>query len=263
MSFIEELPLVPEPLLKAGLIKALRGGGDLTEVQTEDIVWILENSQRTRTAVEMVRSDIYLPGIVLKLMQQQLLAYLAGRARANTITKGEIRSVLNVAVATDEEEGSTQVIALSQIKDFMDPNKIPPDMPIPPNTVPFKYTKTLSKFDTDALGFEELSVFKWLQWLVEDRNGKHKIETSSTFASSVLKVLSKNWSGQSAESKTAVINLLENRTIIPTKMGMRIPSDAYFSSVKLFDDLPVIQDLPNVKEPLLAALGVSRDNCSV
>ncbi|KAL9028350.1 MAG: hypothetical protein Q9196_003268 [Gyalolechia fulgens] len=258
MGFIEELPVVPELLLQAGLIKALRGGGDLSEVQTEDIVWILEKSQRTRTPTELVRSDVPAPGSALTLIQRQLLAYLAARARANTITRGVIQSILNVAVATDEEEGSTRVIALSQIRDFVDPNKIPPDMPVPPSTIPFKYTKTLSKFDTDALGFGELSVFNWLQYLVENRNSNFDIERSATFASSVLKVLSKNWSSLNTESKTAVINLLENRTVIATRIGMKIPSDSYFSSVKLFDDLPVIQDLPNVKEPLLAALGVRR-----
>ena len=190
------------------------------------------------------------------------MAYIAGRARANAITKGEIQSILNVAVATDEEEGPARIIALSQIKDFVDPNKIPPDMPVPPSTIPFKYTKALSRFDTDALGFEELSILKWLRWLVEDQSvagqasSEQNIQTNPAFASSVLKVLSKTWSALSTESKTTIVSILENRKVIPSKMGMKIPSDTYFSSVKLFDDLPVIQDLPNVKEPLLAALGV-------
>ena len=65
ISFIEELPLVPEPLLKAGLIKALRKGGDLTEVQTDDIVWILEKSNRTRTPVELVSFIMFQAVIVL------------------------------------------------------------------------------------------------------------------------------------------------------------------------------------------------------
>lgn len=197
------------------------------------------------------------------------MAYIAGRARANNITKAEIRSILNVAVATDEEEGSSQLIALSQINNYVDPNKIPPDMPLPPSTIPFKYTKTLSKFDTDALGFQELQILDWVRWLVENRDqsaqmpSKYNIEKNPTFSSNVLKVLSKHWSSLNAESKASMTHLLENRTIIPTKMGMKIPSDAYFSSVKLFDDLPVIQDLPNVKEPVLAALGVSLPDRSI
>ncbi|KAL9601887.1 MAG: hypothetical protein Q9219_002240 [cf. Caloplaca sp. 3 TL-2023] len=258
MSFIEELPIVPESLLKAGLIKALRAGGDLTEVQTEDIVWTLEKSKRTRTPLETVSGDIPASDTVLTRSQRKLLEYIASKARSNTISREEIRSILSVAVTTDDDEEPTRIIALGQMKDFVDPNKIPPDTPVPPSTIPFKYTKALSKFDTDALGFKELSVLKWVQWLVEDPGSKHDIETNAAFASSVLKILSKNWPGLSTETRMAVADLLENRTILPTKMGLKRPSDSYFSSVKLFDDLPVIQDLPNVKEPFLIALGVRK-----
>ncbi|KAI4175037.1 MAG: hypothetical protein LQ348_006257, partial [Seirophora lacunosa] len=248
LSFIDELPVVPEPLLKAGLIKSLRDGGDLSDVQIEDIVWVLEKSKRTRTPGEL----------------QQLLVYLAGRARSTKISRGAIRSVLNVAVATDDEDGASRVIRLSQITNHVDPNKIPPDMPLPPTTIPFKYTKTLSKFDTDALGLQELQSLDWIRWLVEDQStsgetaSKHNMETNPAFASSVLRVLSKNWSSLNAESKAILTSLLDSRTIIPTKMGMKRPSEAYFSSVKVFDDLPVIQDIANVKEPVLAALGVRK-----
>ncbi|KAL8922570.1 MAG: hypothetical protein Q9208_005073 [Pyrenodesmia sp. 3 TL-2023] len=248
LSFIEELPMVPEPLLKTGLVESLRKGGDLADVQTDDIVWILDKSQRTRTPTEL----------------QQLLAYIAGRGRANRISKAEVHSILKVAVATDEEEGSTRVIALGEIKYYVDPMKLPPDMPIPPNTIPFKYTKTLSKFDTETLGFQELHIPDWIRWLVGNRgssgqlSSKYNAETNPVFAANVLKVLSKNWSGFTQESKMSTVQLLDNTRIIPTKMGMKIPSDAYFSSVKLFDDLPVVRDIANVKEPVLAALGVRK-----
>lgn len=135
-------------------------------------------------------------------------------------------------------------------------------MPVPPTTIPFKYTKSLSKFDTDALGFRELDPLKWLQWLV-DANAKgqltpeQNLETNPTFATNVLKALSKNWPGMSQDSKARLTALLESQRIIPTKQGMKKPSETYFSSVKLFSDLPVILPLSNVKEGLLTTLGVS------
>ncbi|KAL8692962.1 MAG: hypothetical protein Q9218_002111 [Villophora microphyllina] len=248
LSFVDELPVMPEAVLDAGLIKRLRESGDLKAAQVEDIVWILEKSKRTRTPSQL----------------QQLLAFVCARARANTISQKEIRALLDSAVATDEEDGSNQTLALSQIIDYVNPDKIPPTMPVPPTTIPFKYTKGLSKFDTDALGFQELHTVKWLQWLVVHRDARgqvsaeHDIEKTPAFAIGVLKVLSKQWPSLSQEGKTAILTALENRTVIPTKMGMKKPSDAYFSSVKLFQDLPVIQDLPNVKEPFLVALGVRK-----
>ena len=54
LSFIEELPIVPEPLLQFGLIKRLRAGDVLSDVQIEDIVTILEKSKKTRTPVQLV-----------------------------------------------------------------------------------------------------------------------------------------------------------------------------------------------------------------
>ncbi|KAI4253124.1 MAG: hypothetical protein LQ352_003888 [Teloschistes flavicans] len=248
LSFVEELPVIPEAMADAGLIKRLRESGDLQVAQVDDIVWILENSKSTRTPSQL----------------QKLIAFICASARAKTISKREIRALLDSAIATDEEGGSTKTIALSQIKEYVNPDKITPSMPLPPTTIPFKYTKTLSRFDTEALGLEELQPVKWLQWLVvhSDARGRvsteHDIEKNPSFASNVLRVLSKQWSGLNQEGKTAVTNTLENRTVIPTKMGMKKPSDAYFSSVKLFQDLPVIQELSNVKEPFLAFLGVRR-----
>ncbi|KAL9639720.1 MAG: hypothetical protein Q9204_000973, partial [Flavoplaca sp. TL-2023a] len=244
LSFIEELPIVPEPLLQFGLIKRLRAGDVLSDVQIEDIVTILEKSKKTRTP-------------------QQLLTYLATRARANTINQREIRSVLDATVASDEGVAPTQVIALNGVKEHINPDKIPPDMPVPPSTIPFKYTKSLSKFDTNALGLRELDPLKWLQWLV-DANAKgqltpeQNLETNPTFATNVLKALSKNWPGMSQDSKARMTAILESQRIIPTKQGMKKPSETYFSSVKLFSDLPVILPLSNVKEGFLTTLGVRK-----
>ena len=54
LSFIEELPTLPEPLLQYGLIKRLRAGDVLSDVQIEDIVTMLEKSKKTRTPVQLV-----------------------------------------------------------------------------------------------------------------------------------------------------------------------------------------------------------------
>ncbi|KAL8995170.1 MAG: hypothetical protein Q9169_005055, partial [Polycauliona sp. 2 TL-2023] len=252
LSFVEELPILPEPLLQFGLIKKLRAEKVLSDVQIDDIVIILERSKKTRTSGQL----------------QQLLTYLATRARANTIDKREIRAVLNATVASDDEVVPPQIIAMSEVKDYINPDKIPPDMPAPASTIPFKYTKKLSKFDTDALGLRELDPLQWLQWLVDSRAkgqlaSEHDFEPNPTFANNVLKALSKNWTGMSQDSKIRVTALLENQRIIPTKQGLKKPAETYFSSIKLFPDLPVIVSLNGVKEAFLVALGVSEKHSDV
>lgn len=54
ISFVEELATVPEPLLQLGLVQKLREGGVLVDVQIDDIIWVLENSKKTRTPAQLV-----------------------------------------------------------------------------------------------------------------------------------------------------------------------------------------------------------------
>ena len=92
LSFIEELPIVPEPLLQFGLIKRLRAGDVLSDVQIEDIVTILEKSKKTRTPVQLAsqktplwtmtnwyRSNNFLLTLPRELVQTQLTSEKYGR----------------------------------------------------------------------------------------------------------------------------------------------------------------------------------------
>jgi hypothetical protein len=45
---------------------------------------------------------------------------------------------------------------------------------------------------------------------------------------------------------------------MPTKLGLKRPGESFFPSVKLFDDLPVIQGCEKVKEKFLVAVGVRK-----
>ncbi|CCD56104.1 hypothetical protein BofuT4_P152360.1 [Botrytis cinerea T4] len=62
----------------------------------------------------------------------------------------------------------------------------------------------------------------------------------------------------SVNSRATVKSLLSTLTVIPTKCGMRKPGEAFFESVKLFEDLPTLTNCPGVKEKFLAAIGVRK-----
>lgn len=104
----------------------------------------------------------------------------------------------------------------------------------------------------------------WLRWLVENTGGRggltaeQDLTQNPHFAASVLAVISKQWEGLSQSSKATVVDLMTSRTTMPTKLGMKKPADAYFASVKLFDDLPVVIGLHGVKDKFLSVLGVRK-----
>ena len=250
LSFVEGIPVLPETLVEraSGFIKKLTDFGIITEITISDIKKELDTKPLTATQL------------------MQFLLWLGHKARINDIDSVMIQSLLNVAIANITDEGTEQarVLVLGNIKHFVNPSRIPADMPVPPNTMPFKFTKNLSKIELDALGWEDLQMVPWLRWLVENIGGhgglskEHDLTEVPAFAGMVLPIISKQWEGLSQSSKTTVVELMSSRTVIPTKLGMRKPSEAYFPSVKLFDDLPVISGLHSVKDKVLIAFGVRK-----
>ena len=244
-GFVEGIPLLPEALAGVGIIKKLIDYGVITEVTISDIRSELEG--KAMNAAQLRR----------------FLEWLGNKAKISEIDGVMIRSLLDVAIANDDEDDTGRVIVLAEMKHFLNVTRIPPEMPIPPNTLPFKFTKKISKPVLEMLGFEDLHLVPWLRWLIENTGGRgdlsteHDITISAAFAYSVLPIISKQWDGLSQSSKSTVIELLTPRTVIPTKMGMRKPAESYFPSVKLFDDLPVITGLHSVKDKFLVALQVS------
>ena len=246
LGFVEDIPTLPEALASVGLVKKMIDYGVITEVTISDIKAELEGKALNGTQLE------------------RFLEWLGHKARISEVDGLMIRSLLNVAVANDYQDGSERVIVLAEMKSFLNTSRIPPEMPIPPTTIPFKFTKKMNKADLELLGFEDLHLVPWLRWLVEnigsrdDLSADHDITKSPEFASSVLPVISKQWDGLSQSSKATVLELLIPRTVIPTKMGMRKPAEAYFPTVKLFDDLPVVIGVQGVKEKFLSQLGVCK-----
>lgn len=190
------------------------------------------------------------------------MEWIGHKARINEIDSQTVRTLLGVAVGNDEDERDGKVLILSEMKNYLNVSRIPAEMPVPPSTMPFKFTKKMNKLDLDALGWEDLQMVPWVKWLVENIGGRGDLSSdrdlahSHSFARAVLPVISKQWDGLSQSSKSTIIELLGPRTTMPTKLGMRKPTESYFPSVNLFDDLPVVVSIHGVKEKFLAALGV-------
>ena len=246
LGFVQGIPVVPEPLVQTSLVKRLRDYGIITDVTISDIKSELES------------------GPLDPRQLQRFLIWVAQKSRINEIDSAMVQSLLKMTVVNDTENGLDQVFFLGQMTNFLNPSKIPADMPIPPTTMAFKYTKSIPRVDLEALGWEDLNIVPWLKWLVEQSGGKasipseYDITRSASFACTLLPVLSKQWDSLSQSSKATITELMTSRTTIPTKLGMRRPAESYFSSVKLFDDLPVVVGLHSVKDKMLAAFGVRK-----
>jgi hypothetical protein len=134
-------------------------------------------------------------------------------------------------------------------------------MNVPPDTMPFSVSKNFSTNElTSYFGnMKELSVVQWTYFIYETNP---ELQKSTELAERVLGIISKSFSNISSKSENELIQLLKSKTCIPTRFGMKLPEEAYFSNVNLFDDLPTIQfsNPRHVNDTFLAALGVRKVN---
>lgn len=241
-SFVQGLPVVPEELVAQAkqFVDFLKALGYLTEITVSDVKKELDNK---------ALNDKQLRGF---------LEWSGRKIKENSISAEELRAMMSVAVASL----NGKPVVLKDIKYYINPARIPAGLPHPPDTVPFNCTKGLPKGIPEALGWTELQIAPWLEYLIERSGGSgglpksEDITGSPAFSVQVLTVLYKNWDHLSQSSKETVVSLLQDRTVMPTKMGMKKPAEAYLPTVKLFDDLPVVSGLTMVKDKFLVAIGV-------
>ncbi|RPB00166.1 hypothetical protein L873DRAFT_1843132 [Choiromyces venosus 120613-1] len=250
VGFLVGLPLLPEKIAKEAheFIRGLKDMGLLTEITTTDIQKELQDK-----ALSGAQQDLF-------------LKWLAEKRIKGDLDDNVVKSLLGVAIAMtalpDDPNGILAVpISLGIIKYYVNPNKLSPDAPIPSDCLPFQITKALTRPQLMALGWEEISVLTWLNFICIPPHPfppSQNIELAPKFSMQVLAIVSKNWEPMTSKQKEDVVVLLKNKRCIPTKRGLRIPTEAYFNTVKLFEDLPLIISMNGVRDKFLAALGVRK-----
>ncbi|KFA55092.1 hypothetical protein S40293_03504 [Stachybotrys chartarum IBT 40293] len=243
-KFVNDIPIIPNEMKEAPFVKKLIDFGLVSTITVADIKSELDGKALNKTQII------------------HFLGWLGKKCLQGELDPGSRAALLEVAVATMSDEGdSGDIVALGSIKNYLSTSKIPAHLPVPPTTIPFALTVSIHVTELQALGWDALEIVPWLRFLLEtasSRTEEESLTRSSKFAVQVLTVLSKNWENLSNASKETVVALLKANTVMPTKFGMRKPAESFFPSVKLFDDLPVIQGCDKVKEKLLTALGVRK-----
>ncbi|KAI5273185.1 hypothetical protein E4T47_03616 [Aureobasidium subglaciale] len=250
LSFVDGIPVVPDEIMEkaAAFMKNLKEYGLLSDITTHDIKKELE----ARALEEKQLTE--------------LIKWAAGKLSRDELDVSALHSLFDGTVATIAEEFTSTypspVLLLGSIDSFPNPSKVPSELPAPSTTIPFRFVKNVPKNQLEAFGWTELQIVPWLRYLIEKDGAGLSAEQSVTkspqFSGQVLSVVSKSWDGLSHSSKGTVVQLLEPRTVIPTKLGMRKPTQSYFASVRLFDDLPTVHGLQGVKEKFLLPLGVRK-----
>jgi hypothetical protein len=162
-------------------------------------------------------------------------------------------------------------IALSSIQTFVDARRtpgvhVPLGGPLPSTCLPPALATPFRGEDLKAaFGWRELGIAEWLAHIVDPVRSNLAPETDvrqdRVWADRVLQVLGKSWANVGKEEQEACAALLRDTPCVPTTAGTRKPGEAYFPSVSLFPDLPIVE-LENPKlggvDKVLTALGVRK-----
>ncbi|KAF7547188.1 hypothetical protein G7046_g9076 [Stylonectria norvegica] len=243
-KFVDNIPIIPTGMNDVPFVKKLVDYGLISHITVTDVKKELETKALN------------------KLQLINFISWAGKKSLSGELDPGSRSALLEVAVGTlSEDADQGEIIALGSIKHYLSLNRIPANLPIPPTTIPHACITNCSAAELQALGLEPLEVVPWLRFLLETSTSRVEEESltrSPHFAVQVLTVLSKNWENLAIGPKATVVSLLQTNAVMPTKAGMKKPGESFFPTVKLFDDLPIIQGCDKIKEKLLVAIGVRK-----
>lgn len=243
-KFVDSIPVVPKEMIDVPFVKKLIDFGLISHITVTDV----------KNELEAKSLD--------KKQLMNFISWAGKKSMSGELDPGSRSALLEVAVASVGDDGEKgEIIALGSIKNYLLASKIPAHLPIPPTCIPFSFTVNCLAGELNALGWEPLDIVPWLRFLSETKSHKSEDENftkSPKVAVQILTVLSKNWDHISSNSRQSVTAMLQNQTVMPTKFGMRKPAESFFPTVKLFDDLPVIEGCDKIKEKFLAVIGVRK-----
>ncbi|KAI1390921.1 uncharacterized protein F4822DRAFT_166828 [Hypoxylon trugodes] len=244
-QFVDGIPVIPSELESTGFVRKLIDFDLLSHITVDDVR--LELSGKPLNKAQLI----------------SFIQWAGKKAIQGELDPSSKDRLLDVAVGLIEEGAEDQggIVALGSIHNYLSPNKIPAGLPIPPTTLPYDFTRSCNSNELQALGWESLEIVPWLRFLLETSSARRdgqNMTKSAEFSIRILTVLSKGWDNLSQSSKGTVTSLLQSHTVMPTKLGMRKPTESFFQSVKLFDDLPTIEGCSSLKDKFLTAIGVRK-----
>jgi Protein of unknown function (DUF3684) len=256
-GFLKRLPVISEDIVNGAetMIAALRARGMIKNVTFVDV--LNELRQRPLSETEAVAC---LKWWISVTKQGNNSSLLQGRS--------QLLDALVVSITGPPEK----IMKLSDAQTFLNFRAagtiIPTDGPLPSTLLP----TTISRpFDPDVLAsvfpWKPLTILNWLSHVTDPKvaaaNAEFDITLSAPWAERVLFVLSRAWPSLAKTAQDDVVKMLSPKACVPTSTGLKEPGQAYFSSVNLFRDLPIVT-MPSgavVKGPLekvLQALGVRK-----
>jgi Protein of unknown function (DUF3684) len=261
-GFLKRLPVISEDIVNGAktMIAALRARGMIKNVTFVDV--LNELRLRPLSETETIACLKWWIGVTKQ----------GGSTKQGSSINLQGRSQLLDALVVSVTGPPEKIMKLSDAQTFLNSRTggaiIPTDGPLPSTLLPSSITRS---FDPDVLAsvfpWKQLSILDWLRHVTDPKvaaaDTEFDITQSPPWAERVLTVLARAWPSLAKPAQEDVINILSPKSCVPTSTGLKVPDQAYFSSVNLFRDLPIVTmpsgaAVKGALEKVLQSLGVRK-----
>jgi Protein of unknown function (DUF3684) len=256
-GFLKRLPVISEDMLNGArtMVDVLRTRGMIKHITFVEV--LNELRLRPLSETEAIACLRWWVGVHKKGNNPNVLQ---GRS--------QLLDALVVSITGPPEK----IIKLSDARTFINSRTggaiIPTEGPLPSTLLPTIITRS---FDPDDLAtvfpWKQLTIVDWLAHVTDPKvaagNSEYDITLSAPWAERVLTALARAWPSLPKIAQEEVVKILSPKSCIPTSAGLKIPDKAYFSSVNLFRDLPIVT-MPSgavvkgILEKVLQSIGVRK-----
>lgn len=256
-GFLKDLPTLPDEIMAGapGIVSSLQARGSIKAIDFSDVLKELQS--RPLTEDEFVACMHWWIDIFRESDRSRLLPI-----RAQVIS--------NILILVGQNDTTQKVIPLASIRSFINPRSacgsVPLEGPLPESLLPVSVSKLFKpEVLTDCFPWSELSLVQWLAFICNSStfSVEYDISSSPIWSERVIGIITRAWPSLPAGQKAEVVQILRTKTCIPTSGGLKLPHEAYFPSVNIFGDLPVVtfqsgSAIKGTLEKVLQELGVRK-----
>lgn len=233
-GFLKDLPTLPDEIMVGapGIVSSLQARGSIKAIDFQDVLKELQS--RPLSEDEFVACIKWWIEIFTDSDRSRLLPIRTQVLNSIVITVGQIDS-------------TQKVIPLATIKSFINPRSpcgsIPIEGPLPESLLPISVSKLFKpEILSSCFPWAELALVQWLSFICKSSEFpvEYDITASPMWSERVIGIITRAWPSLPAGSKAEVVQILRIKTCIPTSAGLKLPHEAYFPSVNIFGDLPVV-----------------------
>ncbi|KAK9366545.1 hypothetical protein V1509DRAFT_235521 [Lipomyces kononenkoae] len=244
ITFLKDVPMIPKSMYDNAQefhdqVKSL---GLIRSVDANDI-----KNEFARRPLDVDDTVAFLKWAIRKLKTDEL-------------TLSEVRTMIGYALLADSKMGT---VDMRSIYFYHNVATVPATMPVPYTCLPYGVAREIRNSELEMLGWKPLDITTWLIFLTSSNFSlplEQNFTVTPVFAHEVFIAISKQWFSLANSAQTAIYDQLRNITCIPTQKGMKKPGESYLRQVKLFPDLPVVDEklVANAHEDMLTYLGVRK-----